>query len=221
MRRYNKGTIFTNNNCIACNKCIAECNILGANIPVNTNDKTQICINSSKCLECGLCLRSCPHNAREFKDDTEAFFKALSEGEKITVIFSNTFNTFYDEKIASFIGYLRSIGVNKIYNCDAGETISVWAHTKYIKDIAPKTDKPAFIANHCAAITHRIEKFYPSLVDKLIPVQSPAICEAIYLHKYLKNDDKIAFIGPCIAKTQEFKNPKTDSNINYLLIYLL
>jgi EAL domain-containing protein (putative c-di-GMP-specific phosphodiesterase class I)/GGDEF domain-containing protein/PAS domain-containing protein/NAD-dependent dihydropyrimidine dehydrogenase PreA subunit len=219
MRRYNKGTIFTNNNCIACNKCIAECNILGANIPVNTNDKTQICINSSKCLECGLCLRSCPHNAREFKDDTEAFFKALSEGEKITVIFSNTFNTFYDEKIASVIGYLRSIGVNKIYNCDAGETISVWAHTKYIKDIAPKTDKPAFIANHCAAITHRIEKFYPSLVDKLIPVQSPAICEAIYLHKYLKNDDKIAFIGPCIAKTQEFKTPGTDSNINYLLTY--
>ena len=79
MRRYNKGTIFTNNNCIACNKCIAECNILGANIPVNTNDKTQICINSSKCLECGLCLRSCPHNAREFKDDTEVKKYAQSQ----------------------------------------------------------------------------------------------------------------------------------------------
>ena len=219
MRRYNKGTIYTNNNCIACNKCIAECNILGANIPVKQNDKTQILINSSKCIECGLCLRSCPHNAREFKDDTDAFFKALAEGEKITVILSNTFNTFYEEKAASIIGYLRSLGVNKIYDSTAGETISVWAHTKYIKEIAAKTEKPAFISNHCPAITHKIENFYPALVERLIPVQSPSICQAIYLHKYMNNTDKLAFIGPCVAEKQEIHNPNTDNNINYLLTY--
>ena len=219
MRRYNNGTIFTNNNCIACNKCIAECNIFGANIPVNENEKTQICINSSKCIECGLCLRSCPHDSREFKDDTDNFFEALANGEKITVIFSETFNTIYEKEAASIIGYLRSLGVNKIYDSNAGETICVWAHSKYIKEIAPKVENPAYIANHCPAITHRIENFYPYLLDKIIPVQTPALCEAIYLHKYLKNKDKIAYIGPCISKAREFKDSNTNNNINYLITY--
>ncbi len=219
MRRYNKGTIFTNNNCIACNKCIAECNILGTNIPVNNNGKTQIVINSSKCVACGLCLRSCPHDAREFKDDTDAFFDALAKGEKITVIFSTTFITFYEEQIAEILAYLHSLGVNAIYDASAGETISVWAHTKYIKDIAPKLEKPAFIANHCPAITKQIETFYPYLFEKLIPVHTPEICEAIYIHKYLKNNDRIAYIGPCIAKHQEFHSENTNHNINFLLTY--
>ena len=186
MRRYNKGTIFTNNNCIACNKCIAECNIFGTNIPVNNNGKTQIVINSSKCVDCGLCLRSCPHDAREFKDDTDAFFDALSQGEKITVILSPTFETFYTEQFPTLLAYLHSLGVNAIYNSSVGETISVWAHTKYIKDVAPKLEKPSFIANHCPAITKRIETFYPYLFEKLIPVQTPEVCEAIYIHKECK-----------------------------------
>lgn len=219
MRSYNKGTIFTNNNCIACNKCISECSIPGANISGKIDGVTQIFINSSKCTDCGLCINSCPHNAREYHDDTDNFFEALSKGEKITVIISSTFEVLYKKEFSNIIGYLRSLGVNNIYSSGYGDTISIWANTKFIKEYSQDARAKPFIANTCPSVIHRIEKFYPYLVDKLIPVQSSEVCEAIYLHKYLNNTDKIALIGPCVSKYREIHNKNTNDNINYLITY--
>lgn len=219
MRSYNKGTIFTNNNCIACNKCISECSIPGANIAGKIDGVTQIFINSSKCTDCGLCINSCPHNAREYHDDTDSFFEALSKGEKITVIISSTFEILYKNEYSKILGYLRSLGVNKIYSSGYGDTISIWANTKFIKEYSQDIKSKPFIANLCPSVTHRIEKFYPYLIDKLIPVQTPEICEAIYLHKYLNNTDKIALISPCISKNREIHNKNTNDNINFLVTY--
>lgn len=38
-----------------------------------------------------------------------------------------------------------------------------------------------------------------------MPVQSPMMCTAIYMKKYLNITDKLAFISPCIAKKNEIE----------------
>ena len=39
MGRYNNGIIYTNDNCIGCNKCITNCSLMGANISIVKNGK--------------------------------------------------------------------------------------------------------------------------------------------------------------------------------------
>ena len=78
INRFNKGILYTNQNGVACNKCIMDCCVPGANIAINKNGKSRVEVSSSKCISCGYCLDSCSHNARQYKDDTERFFDDLN-----------------------------------------------------------------------------------------------------------------------------------------------
>ena len=46
--------IYTNDNCIGCNKCISACPVMGANIVKINDDNTQrIEVDGDKCISCG------------------------------------------------------------------------------------------------------------------------------------------------------------------------
>jgi diguanylate cyclase (GGDEF)-like protein/PAS domain S-box-containing protein len=207
MGRFNNGIIFTNQKCIACNKCITNCDVFGANICVSEGKKDFIVTDSNKCTLCGTCVDCCPQNARDYHDDTNEFFDALKKGEKITVLISPTFKFHYENEVNQIIGYLKSLGADKVYDSSFGEQIDVWATTKYIKDNYDKApDERAFIANTCPSIINKIEKYHHGLIRKIIPVQPPVNCCKIYLNKYLNDSNKIAYICPCIAQKLETKN---------------
>lgn len=75
-----RGLIFTNEKCIGCNKCISVCPVITANKAVKTGKGTQIIeVDGDRCIACGACFDACEHNAREYVDDTEEFFAALSK----------------------------------------------------------------------------------------------------------------------------------------------
>ena len=219
MGRFNNGIIFTNQKCIACNKCITNCDVFGANICVSEGKKDFIVTNSDKCTLCGTCIDCCPQNARDYHDDTNAFFDALKKGEKITVLISPTFKFHYEKELNQIIGYLKSLGADKIYDASFGEQIAVWATTTYIKDNFDRPSKErAFIANNCPSIINKIEKYHYGLIKKVIPVETPLNCAKIYLNKYLNDSNKLAYIGPCIAHKLEANNSK-NSKIDFILTY--
>lgn len=76
------GLVFTNDNCIGCNKCISVCPVIVANRAVKMeNGEQRIEVDGDKCIACGACFDACEHHAREFVDDTEEFFAALARGK--------------------------------------------------------------------------------------------------------------------------------------------
>ena len=60
-----------------------------------------------------------------------------------------------------------------------------------------------------------IEKFIPELIPKLVPIHSPMMCAAIYAKKYMKITDKLAFLGPCIAKKSEIIRKENQQYVSY------
>ena len=52
-------------------------------------------VDNDKCIACGACFDACKHDARAFFDDTDAFFEALSGGEKISVLWAPAFAANY------------------------------------------------------------------------------------------------------------------------------
>lgn len=220
MRRFNNGLIYTNDNCIACNKCINQCSIFGANVSVENNGKNHIEVDSRKCNDCGKCINLCSRNAREFRDDVQPFFDALAAGEKISVVLAPSFYVFYGDKADNILGYLKSIGVDKIYDVSYGAEISVWATVKYIRDSKKRpVNERAFISNACPALVNVIEKYHPFLISKLIPVHSPMMCTAIYANKYLGDKNTFAFLGPCVAKKDELNCEPKFQNIKYSVTF--
>lgn len=195
--------------CTGCNKCIRNCPIEGANISIIENDKPKVEVDNEKCIVCGKCIDICEHNARIFIDDTEEFFNDILK-EKITVIVAPSIKVNI-ENYKRLFGYLKSLGVPCIYDISLGADITTWAYLKEIK----KENLKSVISQPCPVVVNYIEKYEETLIEKLIPIHSPALCTAIYLKKYKNINSNIAMFTPCIAKTLEARDPNTNDYVKY------
>lgn len=209
------GLIKTNDKCIGCNKCIRACSCTGANVAKELERGNIIEVDPKKCIACGACLDACEHGAREYEDDVEKFFEDLSKGQKISVIIAPAFLANYPHDYSKYLGMLKKLGVNRFISVSFGADITTWAYIKYI------TEHKFYggISQPCPAVVGYIERYLPELLPKLMPVHSPMMCTAVYAKKYLKINDKFAFISPCIAKKNEIDDPNNQGYIAYNLTF--
>lgn len=211
METLNQGLIYTTDNCIGCNKCISGCPVLGANIAIVEDGNNKIHVDGSKCIHCGHCLETCNHNARLYRDDTDEFFNDLGNGEPISLVLAPAFLINYPKEYNNILGYLKHKGVQHIYSVSFGADITTWAYLNYIKD----NSFIGGISQPCPAIVNYVEKYIPELLPKLMPIHSPLLCTAIYVKKYLQDNNRLAFISPCISKGDEIHNPDTGKFVSY------
>lgn len=210
-----KDVIFTKEeNCVGCNKCVSVCPAIYANEAYEKNGKNKIKVDNNLCIHCGHCLEVCDHDARDYNDDTERFFNDLRNGVKMSIIAAPA-NRFNFDNYRKLFGFFKSVGVNLIYDVSFGADITTWAYLKAIKE----NNIDSVIAQPCPAIVNYIEKYKPSLLAKLAPINSPALCTAVFLKKYDNCSDKIAFLSPCIAKIDEFTEPNTNDYVSYNITY--
>lgn len=206
-----KALVYTNDNCIGCNKCISTCPVLTANYAKDEDGINKIIVDGDACISCGACFDACEHDARSFNDDTERFFEDLKRGEKISILLAPAFLANYPKEYASVLGGLKQLGVNHIISVSFGADITTWGYIKYITE----HNFTGGISQPCPAVVGYIEKYVPELISKLVPIHSPMMCSAIYVRKYMKNNDKLAFISPCIAKKNEIDDPNTHGYVSY------
>ena len=209
------GLVSTNDKCIGCNKCIRACSSMGANIAVERGRNNIIDVDPEKCIACGACLDACEHGAREYTDDVERFFEDLKKGTKISVLIAPAFLANYPREYEKYLGMLKKLGVNRFISVSFGADICTWGYIKYI------TENKFYggISQPCPAVVGFIERYTPELLPKLMPVQSPMMCAAIYLNKYMNVKDKLAFISPCIAKKNEIDDPNNKGYVSYNLTF--
>ncbi len=205
----------TNDKCIGCNRCINACSSMGANVAVERGERNMIDVDPDRCIACGACLDACEHNAREYVDDVDRFFEDLKKGVKISVIIAPAFLANYPNEYERYLGMLKKLGVNRFISVSFGADITTWGYIKYI------TEHKFYggISQPCPAVVGYIERYTPELLPKLMPVQSPMMCAAIYLNKYMKVSDKLAFISPFIAKKNEIDDPNNKGYVSYNLTF--
>lgn len=205
------GLVYTNDNCIGCNKCISVCPVITANKAVEKDGKAVIEVNPNNCIGCGACFDACEHGARSFYDDTEEFFADLKKGERISILLAPAFAANYPQEYKSILGGLKKLGVNRIISVSFGADITTWAYINYIT----KNHFTGGISQPCPAVVNYIEHYIPELIPRLVPIHSPMMCSAIYAKKYMGISDKLAFISPCIAKKAEICDENTGGYISY------
>ena len=205
--------VYTNENCVGCNKCIKVCSCVGACISTEPDERgvSRINVDPKRCVACGACFDACDHNARSWRDDTEKFFKDLQKGESISVLIAPAFKANYPDEYERVLGGLKKLGVKRFINVSFGADITTWGYINYIQKYGFKGG----ISQPCPAVVAYIEKYHPELLPKLFPVQSPLMCAAIYARKEMGLTDKFSFISPCIAKKMEIDDPNNKGLVQY------
>lgn len=210
-----KEIVFTKEeNCVGCNKCISVCPAIYANQAYLKDGQNKIKVDNNLCIHCGHCLEVCDHDARDYNDDTERFFNDLKKGAKLSIVAAPA-NRFNFDNYRKLFGFLKSAGVNLIYDVSFGADITTWAYLKAVRE----NNIDSVIAQPCPAIVNYIEKYKPSLLAKLAPIHSPTLCTAVYMKKYDNISDKIAFLSPCLGKIDEFVDPNTNDYVSYNITY--
>lgn len=193
------GLIFTNENCISCNKCVRICRSFGASISHNRPDHRAIYINPERCINCGACIDVCTHDARKYHDDTERFFSDLEKGVPISLLIAPSFEAKYPKEYRKILGALKVLGVRRILPVSLGADICTWGYLKLIKE----KGYSGRISTTCPVVVSYVEHWIPQLLPRLMPIKSPMMCAAQYFRKKFGITDKFAFVGPCIAKHEE------------------
>ena len=188
----------TKENCVGCNACIRVCPVSSA----NHNDGSVVTVNPEECIQCGECIRACSHGARYYDDDLELVMKLLKTQNKVSFLVAPAIKTAMDGRWRHVLKWLKDQGAHEIYDGAFGADICTYMHIEYLK----QNPGAKVISQPCAAIVNYAEKHKPKLLPKLSPVQSPLMCTAVYIRKYLHNNDILVGLTPCIAKGTEFTN---------------
>ena len=199
--------------CTGCNKCIAACPVDCANQVYLAYDGTRkIKVDNNYCIHCGACLKACDHGARDFNDDTDAFMHdlAVDRATPVTVVAAPAAQVNFPH-MKNLFGWLKTIGVAHIYDVSLGADITTWAYLRAKKEL----NVSSMLAQPCPSVVNFCERYMTELIDSLAPIQSPLMCLAIYLRKYMKLKGKIAFLSPCIAKAVEINDPNTKNLVQY------
>lgn len=184
--------------CIGCNACIRTCPVVTA----NTYDGTVVRVNTEACIQCGECIKHCPHGAREYVDDIERLISDLKNGKQISLVVAPAIKTAMDGRWRHVLQWLKSKGVKEVYDTAFGADICTYMHLEYVR----QHPNAKLVSQPCAAIVNYVEKHKPEMISHMSPVQSPMMCAAIYVRKYLGDSNTLVGISPCIAKADEFAN---------------
>ena len=195
--------------CVGCNACVRECPAPEANMTKQLEDGRFITmVNHDKCIGCGECVKKCNHGARDFIDDTDECISEMIK-EKIIIMASPAIKTVLPTKWKGVLDWFKKQGCT-VFDVSFGADICTWAHLRTIDQ-----DKIGnIVTQQCPAIVKYIETYQPKLLQNLSPIHSPVACSAIYIKKYLRRNNPIALVTPCIASRNEAKDTELfDYNI--------
>ncbi|WP_319370418.1 [Fe-Fe] hydrogenase large subunit C-terminal domain-containing protein [uncultured Ilyobacter sp.] len=199
---------FSEANCKHCYKCVRKCEVKAIKIE---NDQAHIM--EDKCIACGQCFAICPQNARNIMSDLDFVKSSILSGRNINISIAPSFRGFFKES-SRFISAIEKLGFNQIEETAVGADIVSKAYEKFLS----LQNGGAFITTCCPSVVFLIQKYYPSLVDCLIPIISPMIAHGKLLKKERPNDVTV-FLGPCVSKKCEAISRENSGIIDAVLTF--
>ncbi len=192
--------------CKGCINCIKRCPTEAIRVQ---NKKAKII--KERCIDCGECIRICPHHAK--KPIFDHLNDVLEKYEYTVALPAPSlyaqFNNLNDIDI--ILNALRLMGFDDVFEVSAAAEIVSDATRRYLQrdDII----KPV-LSSACPAVTRLIRVRFPSLVENVLPFNSPAEVAARMAKKRAEKatglpKEKIGaiFISPCAAKMTASKMP--------------
>ena len=152
--------------CVGCTTCIQRCPTEAIRV---RNGKAQIAEN--RCIDCGECIRICPHHAKSAVMDTledlggTAFNVALAA--------PSLYAQFGPPATRGMVlAALGLLGFDAVYEVAQGAEIVTASTVAYVQEALSQGRRP-LISSACPAVVRLIQMRFPSLVENLVPFDSP------------------------------------------------
>lgn len=206
------------NRCVECGICKRSCPygaIVEINRPceascavgaINATIDRKAQIDNEKCVECGSCMESCPFVAITDRSQIVKVIKLLREEQNVIAILAPAFigQLGHKDNPGPVLEALEKLGFAKVYEAALGaDIVSLEELEEFIAKV-PRKQK-FMTTSCCPSFVSLVKKHFPDLSSNISSTVSPMVALAEYL-KEQNAEQKIVFLGPCIAKKSEARD---------------
>lgn len=197
--------------CRQCYSCVRNCPVKAVKI-----ENGQAYIIQSRCLNCGNCIKNCSQNAKKIYSGTQKVLDMLAGDHYTIACLAPSYRlAFYPHNPMALVAALKAMGFDEVWEVAVGAELVLWKTREYLQ-----RQEKGYMSTACPAFVNLIEKHYPQLIPYLLPVVSPMIATGRLLRRIYQNRNmNIVFIGPCIAKKGEIREPQFNGVIDEVLTF--
>lgn len=207
------GLIATNEaECVDCYKCVRTCPVKAISITNLSDSKAlHVQVLGDVCLKCGRCIEICPQDAKQLNsNDLDRLKMCLKNGRELACSVAPSFVSGVPIQNPHLMPtLLRQLGFNVVEETSVGAGLVSQHHLQL------GFNQP-LISSACPVVVNLIEIYHPELIPMLAPVVSPMIAHGRDIKKR-HNDIRVAFIGPCVAKKDEYITAGISDAVDFVL----
>ncbi|MBN1234352.1 MAG: 4Fe-4S binding protein [Candidatus Coatesbacteria bacterium] len=191
--------------CNGCTHCIRACETEAIRVRHG-----KAIIHEVRCIDCGECIRICPRNAAVAASDDLSELKRFSYNVALPST-AFTAQCPSQHKLNKLYNGLLHLGFNDVFEESRTNSIISYAVNKFLKENA--RIKP-YISSVCPAVVRLIQVRFPSLVEHIIPIETPLEISARIIREQKSRllgiePEKLGifYITTCPARVTAIKQP--------------
>jgi len=175
----------------------------------------QAVVLQERCIACGNCVKVCSQGAKKIHSQTDAVLEYVLPYSKTVAIVAPSFAASFPEDYKKIPSALRKLGFEHVIETAFGaDLISNLYFSEFEND-----NNQTIISSSCPAVCNYIQKYFIELVPNLAKIVSPMIALGRYIKENMGKDYKVVFIGPCVAKKDEFIQDEVIGAIDSVLTF--
>lgn len=225
----NHRSVIDHSKCVLCGKCIDACpysaivkNVRPCekNCPVKAismGPDRKASIDPDKCIACGECTVQCPFGAIMDKSYiVEAVQLLLGErkwGYHVYAALAPSFVGQFDGTVGQLVTALKQMGFYAVSEVALGADLTAAAEAEEFEERGGK-----MTSSCCPAFVNFMEKHMPKQAYMVSKTPSPMVMAGLRI-KEKDPKAKVVFIGPCVAKKDEFQKPKVRGAIDCVITF--
>jgi two-component system, NtrC family, sensor kinase len=197
--------------CKRCYHCVRHCPARAIRVV-----EGQATVVEERCIACGNCLRVCAQHAKAIESGVATVQEFLAQGGEVVAALAPSFPAAFPQwRPRQLVAAMRKLGFSRVVEVAFGADLAARRYRKLVGENGGKH----LLASPCPALVTYIEKYAPSLVPVLAPIVSPMIALGRALRQKHWPDCRIVFMGPCIAKKNEMRDPEVADVIDAVLTF--